>query len=276
MSAKPRKAYVDGPYGQMHFREIAPANPVRTPMVCLHITPISGVVYESIMAAMGTDRRVVAPDTPGYGGSDAPPGPVGIPDFARAMIALMDRLGLTQVDLMGYHTGDFIATELARSFPDRVRKVVMISAPLFTESELNTYRKSWYGDVNNRGETPPTFAQAITEMARARGGGNMGFWRGVPSEERFGEIMVEWMRSYRREHWGHEAVFAYDLAQYLPQVRQPILVLRPEDDLWVHTDRARPYLKNSRIHDLPGYTHGFLDSHTDEIAGLLRAFLDSA
>lgn len=268
------KAYGDGPYGQMHYRIVSPPAASRVPLVCLHITPISGVVYENLMEAMGADRIVVAPDTPGYGGSAPPPAPVGIPEFARAMVGLMDQLNLKHVDLMGYHTGDFIATELARTIPDRVRKVVMISAPLFTTEELDTYRKLWYGDAKSHGETPPTFAEAVTEMARVRGNGNMGFWRGVPTEERFGEIMTEWMRSYRREHWGHEAVFAYDLAKYLPEVKQPILVLRPQDDLWEHTLRARPHMKNGRFHDLPGYTHGFLDSHTEEIAGLLRAFLD--
>ena len=86
--------------------------------------------------------------------------------------------------------------------------------------------------------------------------------------------MLEWLRSYRTEHWGHEAAFSYDLSVHLPEVEQPVLVLCPEDDLWVHTHRITPYLNNGRLHEFPGWTHGAMDIHTIEMANVVRAFLD--
>ncbi len=269
-----RKAYVEGPYGQIHYRYVKPDEPKHIPLLCLHLTPMSGAVYSNWILEMGKDRWAIAPDTPGYGSSDPPPQPVHIPDFAAAMIQLMDQLGIDQFDVMGYHTGSMTSTELARSYPDRIRKVVMISAPLFTQEELDTYRQSWYGDVNSRGGEHHTFSTALTELAGRHVGGQKTGWRNVGSDERYGEIMLEWLRSYRTEHWGHEAAFAYDLSVHLPHVKQPVLVLCPEDDLWVHTHRITPYLKTGRLHELPGWTHGAMDIHTAEMADIVKTFLD--
>ena len=270
-----RKAYADGPYGQIHYRHVLPDGPQHIPLLCLHLTPMSGAVYSNCILEMGKDRWAIAPDTPGYGGSEPPPHPVHIPEFSAAMIQLMDQLGIDQFDVMGYHTGSMTSTELARTYPDRIRKVVLISAPLFTQEELDSYRRAWYGDVNSRGGDPPTFATAVTELASRHAGGQKTGWRNVGSEERYGEIMLEWLRSYRTEHWGHEAAFAYDLSVHLPELEQPVLVLCPEDDLWVHTHRITPYLNNGRLYELPGWTHGAMDIHTIEMAEIVRAFLDS-
>ena len=59
----------------------------------------------------------------------------------------------------------------------------------------------------------------------------------------------------------------------LPNVDQPLLILNPEDDLWELTRLAEPHIKNGRIHDLPGWTHGAMDSHTEDMATVVRAFL---
>ena len=63
----------------------------------------------------------------------------------------------------------------------------------------------------------------------------------------------------------------------MPKVAQPILIFNPEDDLVDFTPRAKPLLKNpaSRIHDLPGWSHGFLDLKTAEVAKIVRDFLDA-
>ena len=75
-------------------------------------------------------------------------------------------------------------------------------------------------------------------------------------------------------HWGHRAAFAHDLRVDLPRVTQRVLVLNPDDDLAVQTPRGLPLLRDARQIDLPG-GHGFLDTMTDEVAAMLRDFLDA-
>jgi pimeloyl-ACP methyl ester carboxylesterase len=77
--------------------------------------------------------------------------------------------------------------------------------------------------------------------------------------------------------WGHRAAFNFLTGEALPNTPHPILILNPEDDLWNFTPRAKPLLKHSesRIHDLPGWSHGFLDLKTGEAAAIVRDFLDT-
>ena len=72
--------------------------------------------------------RVVAPDLPGFGGSEMPSGRISIQGFARVIDALCDRLEIESPVVVGNSMGGFIGAELALAFPTRVRKLVLISA----------------------------------------------------------------------------------------------------------------------------------------------------
>ena len=264
----PRRAYANGRYGQIHYRYVEPATVIggKPPLLCLHASPLSGIVYDNWLLEMGRDRRAFAPDTPGYGGSDAPPSPPEIADYARTFLGLIDELQLDQVDVMGYHTGSMTAVEMARRDPRRVRKVVMISAPLFTAEELAQLRAAML--------TTPTYETLLAnDLASWRKNGK-GMLRDEPTDERYADIKIESMRRYRTASWGFRAAFNYDLAHALTEVTQPILLLNPEDDLWEMTPRAMKYSKTATLHNLPGWTHGHLDAHTVEMAAIVRAFLD--
>jgi pimeloyl-ACP methyl ester carboxylesterase len=267
-----KRDYADGPYGQVHYRHAgdgryAGAESGKPPLLCLHPSPLSGIVYENWLVEMGRDRYALAPDTPGYGGSDAPPGPPQIADYAHAMLRFLDANRLDVVDVMGYHTGSLISVEMARQEPARVRRVVMISAPLPDAKAIADYTTM----IN---APPQTFEELLsTTLDRIRRVGR-GLFRDT-SDDRYWDITLERMRRFRTSPWGFRAAFNYDLSKTLPLIDQPILVLNPEDDLWDQTPKARQYLRNGQIHDLPGWTHGHLDSHTQEMAAIVRAFLDT-
>jgi pimeloyl-ACP methyl ester carboxylesterase len=260
-----RKAYANGPFGQIHYRYSGGRQSTETPLMCLHASPLSGIVYDYWLTEMGKDRFTVAPDTPGYGGSDTPQEPPLIADLADAMIGFMDSTDLHVVDVMGYHTGSLIAADLAVRYPDRVRAVVMISAPIFDEEIIEEYSSRIYNP-------PPEFADVLASTAESLRKDGRGMFRDM-TDERYEDISIERLRHFRTGNWGFRAAFAYDLREVLPQIEQPILILNPEDDLWELTPLAKPFLRNGRIHDLPGWTHGHLDTHTEEMARIVRAFL---
>jgi pimeloyl-ACP methyl ester carboxylesterase len=260
-----RKAYGDGPVGQIHYRYSGNKASTEVPLMCLHPSPLSGIVYDYWLAEMGKDRFTVAPDTPGYGGSDTPKEPPLIGDLADAMIGFMDSVGLRTVDVMGYHTGSLTSADLAMRYPDRIRKVVMISAPIFDEAMIKEYSGRIY-------DPPPKFPDVLASTAESLRKDGRGMFRDM-TEARYENVSIERLRHFRTGNWGFRAAFAYDLTAVLPQIEQPILILNPEDDLWELTPRAKPFLRNGRIHDLPGWTHGHLDRHTDEMARIVRAFL---
>lgn len=77
---------------------------------------------------MSERYRLIAWDTPGYGGSDDSPHPSPTPaDFAADAIALLDALGESSVHIVGHSLGGLMATALVARHPERVRKLVLSS-----------------------------------------------------------------------------------------------------------------------------------------------------
>ncbi len=70
-----RRDYAEARFGQVHYRIAEPKLPTQTPLMCFHLSPSSGRIYGRLLADMGRDRIALAPDTPGFGDSDAPPEP---------------------------------------------------------------------------------------------------------------------------------------------------------------------------------------------------------
>jgi pimeloyl-ACP methyl ester carboxylesterase len=71
-------------------------------------------------------RRVVAPSHPGFGKSSLPDWLDSIDDIAHIYLELMDRLGLTRIDVIGFSIGGWIAAEMASKTPDRINRLALI------------------------------------------------------------------------------------------------------------------------------------------------------
>ena len=265
-----RRAYADTSIGQIHYRYAAPETPTDlSPLLLLHMSPASSLIYENFMNLMGESRACIAPDTPGYGNSDSHESPPRIEDFAAAMIELVENLDLDQpIDVMGYHTGSMTAVAMANQAPETVRKLVLVSAPIFTAEELKRFDQIYNTDSiwTPDGEKLLSLWKWFVEFFQVDT---------VNTVEAAGRIFYERLSGRERYWWGHHAAFEYQFAAALEQVNQPILVLNPNDDLAAMTPRAEPIMRNGRIHDLPNLTHGFLDSHPTEVITILQDFLDS-
>ena len=260
-----RRAFLDTPEGQLHYRAVQPATASQTPLVCLHMSPNSGRIYEAILAAMGTDRIAVAPDMPGFGESDPPATPPEIADYARAAAKVIDALDLKQIDVMGYHTGSETCIELALQRPDLVRRIVQISCPVFTDEELADLRAN-YGSrpISDDG------AHLVAKWTHM-----VPFYGPKVPREVLARNYAEGLRGGPIAHWGHRAAFNYDLRETLPKVSQPILVINPNDDLVEQTPRGLPLMQNGRMVEIKDRGHGFIDTMTDDFAATLRAFFDA-
>ena len=107
------------------------------PVVLLHESPRSSAAFIPMIEALAERFTVIAPDTPGYGGSD----PLDlhrpqIADYADALKEVVDALGLERAALFGRHTGAAIAIEFANCYPAQVSGVVLEGCPAFTLEEM--------------------------------------------------------------------------------------------------------------------------------------------
>jgi len=85
---------------------------------------------------LALDRRVVAMDLPGFGLTPEPEyEELSIPGYGRFVNALCDKLGLGEVELVGNSMGGYVAAEVAIQFPERVSRLVLVSAAGISSAE---------------------------------------------------------------------------------------------------------------------------------------------
>jgi pimeloyl-ACP methyl ester carboxylesterase len=218
-------------------------------------------MYEELLLEMARDRFAIAPDTPGFGASDAPAEPPTIATFARSMLAVLDHYGLDSVDVVGYHTGSKTAVEMALIASERIHSLVLVAAPVYTEDELAAQEVALAAprEIDREGGHLVRQFQELVRWTPA----------GTPIsliQREFGEQQ----RGGERSHWGYLAAFGYQHAEQLPKVRQPVLLLCPEDDLEVPTLRAEPLVRRGRFLRLPGWGHQMMITRTAEVAAMIR------
>ncbi|WP_017671834.1 alpha/beta fold hydrolase [Blastomonas sp. AAP53] len=265
-----RRHYVDGPFGQLHVRESGTASAYRASLACFHMSPMTGRTFEAFMGVLAaiSGRHVLAFDTPGFGMSDAPPNAPSIADYADALLAGIAACGVTgPVDLMGYHTGSMIACQLAAEHPDLVRRLVLISAPVFSADDLAAMRAEY------QHRAPQADGSHILHRWQRF---HHHFAAGGLSLDAINAAFPDGLMGRNIEHWGHDAAFGFVPGMRLEEVTQPVLLLNPEDDLRDHSMPAPALLKHARMVMLDGWGHGFLDLHALEAAALVESFLGAS
>jgi pimeloyl-ACP methyl ester carboxylesterase len=83
-------------------------------------------------------RRVVAVDLPGFGFSEMPAERITIPGYGRFLDALFAELEIAAVCVVGNSMGGFIGAELAISAPQRVERLVLVSAAGLTSEHMRS------------------------------------------------------------------------------------------------------------------------------------------
>jgi pimeloyl-ACP methyl ester carboxylesterase len=78
--------------------------------------------------ALAASHFVIAPDSRGQGRSTDSNMQLTYSAMADDMVQLLDRLGISRVDVAGWSDGGIIGLELAMRHPKRVRRLVVISA----------------------------------------------------------------------------------------------------------------------------------------------------
>jgi pimeloyl-ACP methyl ester carboxylesterase len=100
------------------------------PILLLHGGLGTAEMFAPARAALIARHQVIAVDLHGHGRTGLGDRKIWIPDIADDMAALLDRLGYGQVDVVGYSFGGGIGFRLAVQHPAKVRRLVVVSAPL--------------------------------------------------------------------------------------------------------------------------------------------------
>jgi pimeloyl-ACP methyl ester carboxylesterase len=109
------------------------------PLVLLHGGFMTAAMLAELATALAQSRQVIAVDLEGHGHTRMLDRPLRYEQMADDVVALVEHLGLSQVDVAGYSLGGGVTLQLAIRHPDLVRKLVVISAPYANDG--------WYPEV---------------------------------------------------------------------------------------------------------------------------------
>jgi pimeloyl-ACP methyl ester carboxylesterase len=109
-------------------------------------------MFEPQMEALSEERRVVAPDYPGFGRSPRTPAQPDVRYYAEAVRRLLDRLGIERVVLGGVSMGGYVAFGCLRLFPERVSGLILSNTrPEPDSEEMRENRKNMARRVAEEG-----------------------------------------------------------------------------------------------------------------------------
>ena len=93
-------------------------------LILIHAFPLDSSMWHAQMAYFSDRYRVIAPDLPGFGGSQ-PPHAWTIPEIGEELAELMDRLRLEKCTLAGLSIGGYIALPFTLKHPKRVERLIL-------------------------------------------------------------------------------------------------------------------------------------------------------
>jgi pimeloyl-ACP methyl ester carboxylesterase len=207
------------------------------------------------------EHRVLTLDLPGFGASPMPSQQhrpateISISGYARLLDRLMDELGIDAATVIGNSMGGFISAELAIAFPQRVERLVLVSAAgISTTADPRTLRAlpivrrletvlaaggAWVASKSDTVARRARLRDALLSVVAAhpsrlpaaltaeqlRGSGKPGFMQAL------------------------QAILDYDIRERLPEIACPTLIVWGERDRLVNVADADVFaelIPNSR------------------------------
>jgi magnesium chelatase accessory protein len=100
------------------------------PLLLLHGFGANAFAFRRIVPILSDEFSLIAPDLPGFGGSERDPHADHSYDaLARLQLDLLDRLGIERVAVLGHSIGAAIALRMAARAPNRLTALVLAGGP---------------------------------------------------------------------------------------------------------------------------------------------------
>jgi pimeloyl-ACP methyl ester carboxylesterase len=227
-----RKSYVDLADGQLHVREVAGLEaPGGEPaIVFLHQTACSAQSYDPLLAELDLPNRLVAIDTPGFGGSFDPVGWPSLADYAAWILEGIDALGIGRFHVFGHHTGSSLAVYFAANHPERVASIILAGAELMTPDERAHFEQTHGEPIGLKRDG--SHLQTNWDYAA-------GYNEGIDVEIIHDEV-VAMLRAWKARPQAYMAVAKSDTPALAARVTAPVLLLTSPDDYFhAELDRAK-------------------------------------
>lgn len=228
--------------------------------------------------------RCVALDLPGFGASPMPRERISISGYGAILDELLEVLGIEAATIVGNSMGGFIGAELAIRFPQRVERLVLVSAAGLT---IETQRNDAAQAVLNRldfalGAYAGWFASKSDFVARRRRlrRGTFSIVAAHP-ESLPAPLVAENLRGSGKPGFvpALDALTSYPIRDRLPEIACPTLIVWGTKDRLVPVRDASEFerlIPDSRKVVYPDTGHVAMLERPTAFNALLQAFISEA
>jgi pimeloyl-ACP methyl ester carboxylesterase len=221
---KPLRGYAQGPYGQIHYQDTVSGD---IPLVLCSQSPMTSRQFDRVYPTLAAEGiRAIGIDTPGFGMSDPPDFVPAIDDYARAIPAVLDHLGIEKANVGGHHTGCKISMSAALQFPERVSSVILSGPAPMSAEQQQQFIDTVLEDEKNF--THHADGSHLTKL----------FTKRYPWVENLDDgtelctgYIVQGLMGTGPFWYGHNAAFTYDGAEALTKMTHPGLILFNTGDM---------------------------------------------
>jgi pimeloyl-ACP methyl ester carboxylesterase len=244
----------------------------KPPIVLLH--KLGGWLsdWRFVAPALAQGRRVIAFDLPGHGGSRwNGPAPYiqSLGETAALLVGTFDELGLEQVDLIGTSLGGCLSVPLAAFWPERVRRLALVSCALGGKKTLAEIHEAV--DVKQKplfdakGLPVPTKPDLLTQIF------------GIVNPDRINEDGIASRKA--AGHWiqpSERGVAITEIKGTLKRIEAPTLLLYGQfDKAYVKFSAdAKAALKTSQITFVPNSGAFVMQDNPPATADILSRFVN--
>ena len=216
---------------RMAYRDVAPTSGSNGKTVLLlHGKNFSGFYWESTIEYLAQQGyRVIATDQIGFGASSRPDIHYSFHQMAENTKALLDHLGIKQVDIIGHSMGGMLAVRFTVMFPETVDKLVLEN-PI----GLEDYRKL-VPYVSPQEQYAVELSQTYDKMlAYQKSYYPAGAWK--PEYEVFVQDQASILNSgeYPRAAWSaaltYEMIYEQPIVYEVGDITRPTMLIIGQDD----------------------------------------------
>lgn len=242
------------------------------PLVLIAGYSCDSAIWQGILAPLAKHFQVLTFDNRGVGRSDCPDEPYTVDDMAADTMGLFEKLGLSQVHILGHSMGGAIAQTIAHQHPAKVSRLVLANS-LVKFNHVAEAAQDALLDLHRDGVPQRRISQVIMPWLFSNE-----FLGEAANRDAFIELSLN--NPYPISDVGRErqlgALRAFDSRGWFHEIQAPTLVIGGDADVLCPRDAVilSEGIAGARLYNFPDMGHCPSLEKPEEFMSVVLSFLE--